>query len=72
MRRNAKLKEKQKWSHEKLHLENARKFNEIYRRYRTTDTSSDVMLEKYIDDCGNGDGVENCQIHGLFLRDSLY
>ena len=30
MRRNAKLKEKQKWSHEKLHLENARKLRRIY------------------------------------------
>ena len=28
--RNAKLKEKQKWSHEKLHLENARKLRGIY------------------------------------------
>ena len=30
MGRNAKLKEKQKWSHEKLHLENARKLRGIY------------------------------------------
>ena len=30
MRRNAKLKEKQKWSNEKLHLENARKLRGIY------------------------------------------
>ena len=28
--RNAKLKEKQKWSHEKLHLDNARKLRGIY------------------------------------------
>ena len=30
MGRNAKLKEKQKWSYEKLHLDNARKFRGIY------------------------------------------
>ena len=30
MKKNAKLKEKQKWSHEKLHLENARKLRGIY------------------------------------------
>ena len=30
MGKNAKLKEKQKWSHEKLHLDNARKFRGIY------------------------------------------
>ena len=30
MGRNAKLKEKQKWSNEKLHLENARKLRGIY------------------------------------------
>ena len=30
MRKNAKLKEKQKWSNEKLHLDNARKLREIY------------------------------------------
>ena len=30
MGKNAKLKEKQKWSHEKLHLENARKLRGIY------------------------------------------
>ena len=29
-RKNAKLKEKQKWSNEKLHLENARKLRGIY------------------------------------------
>ena len=28
--KNAKLREKQKWSNEKLHLENARKFRGIY------------------------------------------
>ena len=30
MERNAKLKEKQKWAHEKLHLDNARKLRGIY------------------------------------------
>ena len=30
MGRNAKLKEKQKWSHEKLNLDNSRKFRFIY------------------------------------------
>ena len=30
MGRNAKLKEKHKWSHEKLHLENARKLRGIF------------------------------------------
>ena len=30
MGKNAKLKEKQKWSHEKLHLDNARKLRRIY------------------------------------------
>ena len=30
MEKNAKLKEKQKWSNEKLHLENARKLRGIY------------------------------------------
>ena len=30
MGKNAKLKEKQKWSREKLHLENARKLRGIY------------------------------------------
>ena len=30
MAKHAKLKEKQKWSNEKLHLENARKFRGIY------------------------------------------
>ena len=30
MGKNAKLKEKQKWSHEKLYLENARKLRGIY------------------------------------------
>ena len=30
MGKNAKLKEKQKWSHEKLHLDNARKLQGIY------------------------------------------
>ena len=30
MGKNAKLKEKQKWSHEKLHLDNARKLHGIY------------------------------------------
>ena len=30
MGRNVKLKEKQKWPHEKLHLENARKLRGIY------------------------------------------
>ena len=30
MGQNAKLKETQKWSHEKLHLENARKLRGIY------------------------------------------
>ena len=30
MGKNAKLKEKQKWSHEKLHLDNARKLRSIY------------------------------------------
>ena len=30
MRKNAKLKEKRKWSHEKLHLDNARKLRGIY------------------------------------------
>ena len=30
MGKNAKLKEKQKWSNEKLHLENARKLRGIY------------------------------------------
>ena len=30
MGKNAKLKKKQKWSHEKLHLDNARKLREIY------------------------------------------
>ena len=30
MRKNAKLKEKQKWSEEKIHLDNARKLSGIY------------------------------------------
>ena len=30
MGKNAKLKEKQKWSHEKLHLDNSRKLRGIY------------------------------------------
>ena len=30
MGKNAKLKEKQKWSHEKLHVDNARKLRGIY------------------------------------------
>ena len=30
MRRNAKLKEKQKWAEEKIHLDNARKLRGIY------------------------------------------
>ena len=30
MGKNAKLKEKQKWSHEKVHLDNARKLRGIY------------------------------------------
>ena len=30
MGKNAKLKEKQKWSHEELHLDNARKLRGIY------------------------------------------
>ena len=30
MSKNAKMREKQKWSHEKLHLDNARKLRGIY------------------------------------------
>ena len=53
MGRNAKLKEKQKWSHEKLHLENARKLRGIYfidpedKKFKETTKSARKKLEKH-------------------------
>ena len=55
--RNAKLREKQKWSHEKLHLDNARKLRGFYfidpedREY----TNLDVLQEKRVNDYWNVD-----------------
>ena len=52
MRRNAKLKEKQKWSNEKLHLENARKLRGIYlidpedKEFKETIKNARKKLEK--------------------------
>ena len=43
MGKNAKLKEKQKWSHEKLHLENARKLRE-----ETDKTASDIQARSFM------------------------
>ena len=69
MGRNAKLKEKQKWSNEKLHLENARKLRGIYfidpednefketiknaRKKLETSMAPD-MLCKIMKNCGSG------------------
>ena len=36
MGKNAKLKEKQKWSHEQLHLDNARKLRGMYLEFKET------------------------------------
>ena len=69
MRRNAKLKEKQKWSHEKFHLENARKLRGIYfidpedKEFKETIKNARKKLEtsvalamlcKIIKNCGSG------------------
>ena len=54
MGRNAKLKEKQKWSHEKLHLENARKLRGIYfidpedKEFKETIKNARKNLEKSV------------------------
>ena len=69
MGKNAKLKEKQKWSHEKLHLDNARKLRGIYfidpedKEFKETIKNARKKLEtpvapampcKIMKNCGNG------------------
>ena len=69
MGKNAKLKEKQKWSNEKLHLDNARKLRGIYfidpedKEYKETIKNARKKLEtsvapampcKIMKNCGNG------------------
>ena len=69
MGKNAKLKEKQKWSHEKLHLENARKLRGIYfidpedKEFKETIKNARKKLEtsvasampcKIMKNCGSG------------------
>ena len=69
MGKHAKLKEKQKWSNEKLHLENARKLRGIYfidpedTEFKQTIKNARKKLEtsvalvmpcKIVKNCGNG------------------
>ena len=69
MGKNAKLKEKQKWSEEKLHLENARKLQRIYfidpedKKFKETIKNARKKLEtsvapampcKIVKNCGSG------------------
>ena len=72
--RNDKLKEKQKWSHEKLHLENARKLRGIYcidledKEFKDTIKNARKKLEtpvalalpcKIMKNCGSGGSDKN-------------
>ena len=74
MGNNAKLKEKQKWSHGKLHLENARKFRVIYfidpedKEFKETIKNTRKKLEtsvapampcKIMKNCGSGASNKN-------------
>ena len=74
MGKNAKLKEKQKWSEEKLHLENARKLRGIYfidpedKEYKETIKNARKKLEtsvapampcKIMKNCGSGVSYKN-------------
>ena len=74
MGKNAKLKEKQKWSEEKLHLENARKLRGIYfidpedKEYKETIKNARKKLEtsvapampcKIMKNCGSGGSDKN-------------
>ena len=74
MGKHAKLKEKQKWSHENLHLENARKLRGIYfidpgdTKFKETIKNARKKLEtsvapampcKIMKDCGSGAANKN-------------
>ena len=74
MGKNAKLKEKQKWSNEKLHLENARKLRGIYfidpedKEFKETIKNARKKLEtsvapampcKIMKNCGSGRSDKN-------------
>ena len=74
MGKNAKLKEKQKWSEEKIHLENARKLRGIYfidpedKEFKETIRNARKKLEtsvapampcKILKNCGSGGSDQN-------------
>ena len=74
MGKNAKLKEKQKWAEEKIHLDNARKLRGIYfidpedKEYKETIKNARKKLEmsvapampyKFMKNCGNGRSDKN-------------
>ena len=74
MRKNAKLKEKQKWAEEKIHLDNARKLRGIYftdpedKEYKETIKNARKKLEtsvapavpcKIMKNCGSGGSDKN-------------
>ena len=74
MGKNAKLKEKQKWSEEKIHLDNARKLRGIYfidpedKEIKETIKNARKKLEtsvalavpcKFLKNCGSGGSEKN-------------
>ena len=83
MRKHAKLKEKQKWSEEKLHLENARKLRGIYfidpedMEFKETIKNARKKLEtsvapampcKIMKNCGSGGSDKNKTKHACILE----
>ena len=64
MGKNAKLKEKQKWSEEKIHLENARKLRGIYfidpedKEFKETIKNTRKKLETSVATCY---ALQNCE-----------
>ena len=86
MGKNAKLKEKQKWSEKKLHLENARKLRGIYfidpedtefketiknARKKLETSVAPAMLCKIMKNCGSG-GSNKIQTKFACIVEELY
>ena len=83
MGKNAKLKEKQKWSEEKIHVDNARKLRGIYfidpedKEFKETIKNARKKLEtsvalamacKIVQNCGSGASVKNKTKLACFLE----
>ena len=84
MGKNAKLKEKQKWSEEKIHLENARKLRRIYftdredKEFKETIKNARKKLEtsaarampcKILKNCGSGGSEEKTKLAWILNAD---